>query len=46
VRREGTDVARCTVKRLMRKDGLPGFMRGKVGRTTGANAKALCLLKA
>lgn len=32
LRREGTDVARCTVERLMRKAGLRGVMRGKVVR--------------
>ena len=40
LRREGTDVARCTVERLMRKAGLRGVMRGKVVRTTVADAKA------
>jgi putative transposase len=40
LRREGTDVARCTVERLMRKAGLRGVMRGKAVRTTVADAKA------
>jgi len=44
LRREGTNVARCTVERLMRKAGLRGVMRGKVTRTTVADAKARCLL--
>ncbi|SFD86798.1 Integrase core domain-containing protein [Massilia yuzhufengensis] len=44
LRREGTDVARCTVERLMRKAGLRSVMRGKVVRTTVADAKAPCPL--
>ena len=44
LRREGTDVARCTVERLMRKAGLRGVMRGKVVRTTVPHAKAPCPL--
>jgi len=32
--REGRPVARCTVERLMRADGLAGVVRGKVRRTT------------
>ncbi|WP_312164954.1 IS3 family transposase [Massilia timonae] len=44
LRREGTEVARCTVERLMRKAGLRGVMRGKVIRTTVADAKAPCPL--
>ncbi|MBQ5961539.1 IS3 family transposase [Massilia sp. ZL223] len=44
LRREGTEVARCTVERLMRKAGLRGVMRGKVVRTTTADAKAPCPL--
>jgi putative transposase len=32
--REGIGVARCTVERLMRADGLHGAVRGKVKRTT------------
>jgi putative transposase len=34
LRREGIDVARCTVERLMAKDGLKGAIRGKKRRTT------------
>ncbi len=32
--REGISVARCTVERLMREQGLVGAVRGKVKRTT------------
>ena len=32
--REGFTVARCTVERLMRKDGLKGVLRDKSPRTT------------
>ena len=32
--REGVGVARCTVERLMRQDGLKGVVRGKKQRTT------------
>ena len=42
--REGTAVARCTVERLMRRQGLRGVMRGKVVRTTIGDAKAPCPL--
>jgi putative transposase len=35
--REGTVVARCTVERLMRAEGLQGVRRGKVKRTTIAD---------
>jgi putative transposase len=34
LRREGKDVARCTVERLMRKLGLQGVVRGKTIKTT------------
>ncbi|MBB3219897.1 transposase InsO family protein [Massilia umbonata] len=44
LRREGTDVARCTVERLMLKAGLRGVVRGKVMRTTVADATAPCPL--
>ena len=44
LRREGTDVARSTVERLMRKAGLRGVMRGKVVRTKIADTKAPCPL--
>jgi len=36
--REGTAVARCTVERLMTQEGLSGAVRGKVKRTTIADA--------
>ncbi|MBN8486924.1 MAG: IS3 family transposase [Burkholderiales bacterium] len=42
--REGTAVARCTVERLMRRQGLRGAMRGKVVRTTISDNKAPCPL--
>jgi|SRR5271165_739272 len=44
LRREGTDVARCTVERLMRRQGLRGVIRGKVVRTTVADPAASCPL--
>ena len=31
---DGVPVARCTVERLMRQDGLEGVVRGKARRTT------------
>jgi putative transposase len=37
LRREGQVVARCTVERLMRADGLRGAVRGKKVRTTVAD---------
>lgn len=42
--REGMTVARCTVERLMRQQGLRGFVRGKVVRTTVSDGKAPCPL--
>lgn len=42
--REGIAVARCTVERLMRCQGLRGVMRGQTVRTTAADAKAPCPL--
>jgi putative transposase len=38
--REGTDVARCRVERLMRQMGLTGRVRGKKKRTTLPDATA------
>ena len=38
--REGLDVARCTVARLMRRQGLQGAVRGKKLRTTMPDAAA------
>ena len=40
--REGMPVARCTVERLMRRQGLRGVMRGKVVRTTISDSSAPC----
>ena len=34
LRREGEDIARCTVERLMRSMGLQGVIRGKPVKTT------------
>ena len=42
LRREGIQVARCTVERLMRGLGLRGVMRGKSVRTTVSDAKTPC----
>jgi putative transposase len=44
MKREGITVARCTVERLMRNLGLAGVRRGKVKRTTYADAAAPCPL--
>jgi len=44
LRREGMVVARCTVERLMRRQGLRGVRRGKVVRTTIGNPAAPCPL--
>jgi putative transposase len=42
MQREGIDVARCTVARLMRQMGLQGVVRGKSIRTTVSDAAAPC----
>lgn len=42
LRREGEDVARCTVERLMRVKGLQGVVRGKGVRTTISDRKTPC----
>ncbi|MFO1227260.1 MAG: IS3 family transposase [Roseateles sp.] len=42
--REGVAVARCTVERLMRQEGLQGVRRGKALRTTVPDPKAPCPL--
>jgi transposase InsO family protein len=42
--REGIAVARCTVERLMNKQGLCGVRRGKVVRTTTPDTSAPCPL--
>jgi transposase InsO family protein len=44
MKREGSDVARCTVARLMRQMGLKGAVRGKAVRTTISNPAAPCPL--
>jgi len=42
--REGVEIARCTVERLMKRLGLQGVRRGKVVRTTVSDMKAPCPL--
>ena len=42
--REGVEVARCTVERLIRRLGLRGVIRGKVVRTTIPDARTACPL--
>ena len=42
--REGFDVARCTVARLMRQMGIKGAVRGKAIRTTVSDPSAPCPL--
>jgi putative transposase len=42
LRREGVEVVRCTVERLMRRLGLKGVRRGKPVKTTVSNPKAAC----
>jgi len=42
--REGFEVARCTVERLMRKLGIQGVRRGKVVRTTISDKTTICPL--
>ncbi len=44
LQREGVAVARCTVERLMRMQGLQGVRRGKQQRTTVPDPKAPCPL--
>lgn len=44
LRREGFDVARCTVARLMRVMGIQGVIRGKPHRTTIPDKKLPCPL--
>lgn len=39
--REGIRVARCTVERLMRRQGIAGIVRGKAVRTTIGDEKAM-----
>jgi transposase InsO family protein len=44
MKREGFDVARCTVERLMRELGLEGVIRGKPVRTTVSDKAVPCPL--
>ena len=44
LRREGHDLARCTIARLMRAMGLQGVIRGKPVRTTISDKAAPCPL--
>src|SRR5690242_5289314 len=44
LKREGFDVARCTVARLMKSMGLAGTVRGKPTRTTVSDKAASCPL--
>jgi transposase InsO family protein len=44
LKREGFEVARCTVARLMRALGLEGIVRGKIIRTTKSDTAAPCPL--
>ena len=44
LRREGFDIARCTVERLMRNMGLRGVIRGKPVKTTISDKAAPCPL--
>ena len=44
MKREGFDIARCTVERLMKEMGLQGVIRGKPVRTTLSNKAAPCPL--
>ena len=44
LRREGTEIARCTVARLMRSMGLQGVVRGRKARTTVPDPAAVCPL--
>ena len=44
LKREGFDVARCTVERLMQSMGLQGVIRGKPVRTTISDKSAPCPL--
>ncbi len=44
LQREGVDIARCTVARLMRMMGLQGIIRGKPVKTTVSDKAAPCPL--
>lgn len=43
MRREGFDLARCTVERLMRQLGIQGVVRGKSQKTTRPDKALPCL---
>lgn len=40
--REGVQIARCTVARLKKRDGLKGVVRGRVVKTTYSNKATAC----
>jgi len=44
LKREGIQVARCTVERLMKRLGLEGVRRGKIVRTTVSDKALPCPL--
>jgi len=44
LQREGQTVARCTVERLMRQNGLKGSVRGRTVKTTLSDPAASCPL--
>jgi len=44
MKREGIEVARCTIERLMKKMGLQGVIRGKPVKTTASDKSAPCPL--
>ena len=44
LKREGQDVARCTIERLMKRLGLQGAVRGKPIKTTISDKKSPCPL--
>jgi transposase InsO family protein len=44
MKREGFDIARCTVARLMREMGLQGIIRGKPVKTTVSDKATPCPL--
>jgi transposase InsO family protein len=44
LRREGQEIARCTVERLMRRMGIQGVIRGKPVKTTISDKAAPCPL--
>ena len=42
MKREGFEVARCTVERLMKQIGIRGAVRGKMVKTTIPDTSAPC----